>query len=220
MNSQPQEPDRRKSAPSAVPTRPAALMVAAFLVLAVFFWVDPVGKGPALDAIPPNDPSFASALAVRKARTEMTFDGAPCRSCHEGTEAIQGSPVEKGVFHDRIALKHGRNKHCFNCHHRLQPANFSDFDGSPIKLADVQWLCAKCHGTIFRDWENGAHGRRAGYWDASQGKFKTLVCIACHDPHWPVFKPLRAAAAPHVNPRTRKAAGASAREEPMEEGLH
>lgn len=193
--------------PDAVSTRAAAAMAAIFLGLGVFFWMDPVGGAPELDDIAPNKPEFSFAGEVRKVRTEMTFDGAPCKSCHEGTEGMQGNPVDKGVFHEKIALKHGRNRHCFNCHHRLQPENFSDYDGAPIKLADVQLLCAKCHGTTFRDWNNGSHGRRSGFWDASKGKLKTLVCIACHDPHWPVFKPMQAAAAPHVNPRTRAAEG-------------
>ena len=193
-------------------------MAALFLGLAVFFWLDPIGKAPALDGILPNNPLFASTDTVRHVRTEMTFDGAPCKSCHEGTEPLQGNPVEKGVFHEKIVLKHGRNRQCFNCHHRLQPANFSDYDGTPIDLANIQLLCAKCHGTTFRDWNNGAHGRRSGYWDASKGKSKTTVCIACHDPHWPVFKPLRAAAAPHVNPRTRKGVGEASQHEAAEGG--
>ncbi|OGS40677.1 MAG: hypothetical protein A2506_13035 [Elusimicrobia bacterium RIFOXYD12_FULL_66_9] len=199
-------------------------MVVILLGLAAFFWIDPVGMAPALDDIPPNKPEFSSTDTVRKVRTEMTFDGAPCSSCHEGTEPLQGNPVEKGSFHDKIELKHGRNRHCFNCHHRLQPANFSDYDGTPIKLADIQLLCAKCHGTTYRDWNNGAHGRRSGYWDASKGKFKTVVCIACHNPHWPIFKPMEAAAAPHVNPRTRTGVGAGSRHEaapePAEGGHH
>lgn len=202
----------------AVPTRAAAAMVAVLLGLSVFFWLDPVGQAPALDVIAANDPVFASTATVRKVRTEMTFDGAPCKSCHDGTEALQGNPVEKGVFHDKIEIKHGRNRHCFNCHHRLQPANFVDYDGSPIELADVQLLCAKCHGTTFRDWNNGAHGRRSGYWQAAKGKFKSTVCIACHNPHWPVFKAIPAAAAPHVNPRTRTGVGSGAHQEPAHEG--
>ncbi|MBI2361870.1 MAG: hypothetical protein HYV15_00585, partial [Elusimicrobia bacterium] len=67
--------------------------------------------------------------------------------------------------------------------------------------------CAKCHGTTYRDWNNGSHGRRNGHWDVAKGGPKQTVCIACHDPHWPVFKAIQAAPAPHVNPRTREAGG-------------
>ncbi len=164
-------------------------------------WRDAVAHDPKRDDIPPLSPAYSDPSTVRKVRKEMTSDGAPCKSCHEGTEPLQGNPKEKGVFHETIKLQHGRNQHCFNCHHRLQPANFSNFDGAPIKLANVELLCARCHGTIYRDWNLGAHGRRSGNWDKTKGPPKTEVCIACHEPHWPVFKPLEAAPKPHVNPR-------------------
>lgn len=180
----------------------AGVCVGGFLLLAAVFATNLLGGPPPNDVIPKLSPQYADTATVRKVRKDMTFDGAPCSSCHEGTEPLQGDPKEKGVFHEKIELKHGRNQHCFNCHNRKQPADFSNFDGSPIKLADVQLLCAKCHGTQFRDWNNGAHGRRTGHWDVAKGGPKQTVCIACHDPHWPVFKPLKAAPAPHVNPRS------------------
>ncbi|MBI4348520.1 MAG: hypothetical protein HY553_16895 [Elusimicrobia bacterium] len=177
--------------------RPA--VVVGLALLAVGLWTGALG-GPAekRDAAP-LDPKSYSTDTVRKVRKSMTFDGAPCQSCHEGKEALQGDPREKGIFHEAIKLQHGRNQHCFNCHHRLQPADFSNFDGAPIKLADVQLLCARCHGTTYRDWQQGSHGRRTGSWDSAKAS-KNTVCIACHEPHWPVFKPLQAAPPPQVNP--------------------
>jgi hypothetical protein len=189
--------------PKGIPMWAAGVCVGAFLLLAVVFGTNMIGDAPPNDDIPKISPEWADTATARKVRKEMTFDGAPCSSCHEGTDPLQGDPKEKGVFHEAIEIKHGRNQHCFNCHHRKQPADFSDFDGSPIKLAKVEMLCAKCHGTHFRDWNNGAHGRRSGHWDVSKGVPKQTVCIACHNPHWPVFKPMKAAPAPHVNPRTR-----------------
>jgi hypothetical protein len=186
-----------------IPLWAAAAVVGGLLLLAAVFAMNLLGDGPARDSIEKLSPAYADTATVRKVRTVMTFDGAPCMSCHEGVDPLQGDPKEKGVFHEKIELKHGRNQHCFNCHNRKQPADFSDFDGSPIKLANIEMLCAKCHGTIYRDWNNGSHGRRSGYWDKAKGGFQPTVCIACHNPHWPVFKPLQAAPAPHVNPRTR-----------------
>lgn len=79
-----------------------------------------------------------------------------------------------------------------------------------IAQADVVQLCAKCHGTIYRDWEAGVHGRQNGYWDAAKGEKTRLRCIQCHDPHSPQFKdmkplpplkyPARAANAPAAGP--------------------
>ncbi|MBI4376287.1 MAG: hypothetical protein HY549_07535 [Elusimicrobia bacterium] len=187
-----------------VPHWAAAACVGGLLLLSVALWKDVIGWGPGRDELGPLDPKSYEAATVRKVRKDMTFGGAPCSSCHEGTEPLQGDPKERGVFHEAIELKHGRNQHCFNCHHRLKPENFANFDGTQITLASVEQLCARCHGTTYRDWKSGAHGRRSGHWDVAKGGPNATVCIACHDPHWPLFKGFEAAPAPHVNPRTRK----------------
>lgn len=186
-----------------IPLWAAAAAVGGLLLLAAVFALNLLGNEPARDAIPKLSADYADTATVRKVRTEMTFDGAPCQSCHEGTGPIQGDPQVKGVFHEKIEIRHGRNKNCFNCHNRKQPADFANFDGSPVKLGNVQMLCAKCHGTIYRDWNAGVHGKRTGFWDVAKGGPKPTVCIACHNPHWPVFKPLKAAPPPRVNPRNR-----------------
>jgi hypothetical protein len=186
-----------------IPLWAAATAVGGLALLAAVFALNLLGNGPALDVIPKLSPDYADPATVRKVRKDMTFDGAPCQSCHDGVDPMQGDPKKKGVFHEKIEIKHGRNENCFNCHNRKQPADFSDFDGSPIKLEHVELLCAKCHGTTFRDWNNGAHGRRTGFWDVAKGGPKPTVCIACHNPHWPVFKALQAAPAPHINPRSQ-----------------
>lgn len=218
MSTTPRPSDPNNPPRPDVPKAAAAAMVAAFLALVAFFWLDPLGKGPALDVIPANDPAFASTGTVRSVRTEMAYDGTACTACHDGSTAVEGNPKDKGNVHDKVVLHHGRNRYCFNCHLRTQPRDFVDYDGSAIKLANVQLLCAKCHGTNYRDWLYGAHGRRTGHWEASKGKPQYTVCVACHDPHWPAFKPIKAAAPPHVNPRTRKAAGPASAHEPAEGG--
>jgi hypothetical protein len=52
-------------------------------------------------------------------------------------------------------------------------------------------LCAKCHGTIYRDWKAGVHGRENGYWNTQLGDKTKLRCIQCHDPHSPKFKDMK-----------------------------
>ncbi len=196
--------DRRADPEGRIPRWAGAACIALLLAVGALLWKDVIGPGRERDDIPKLDARSYDPATVRKVRKDMTFDGAPCKSCHEGTERLQGDPKEKGVFHEKIELKHGRNQHCFNCHHRLQPADFADFDGAPIPLGKIELLCAKCHGTTYRDWGLGAHGRRSGAWDKNKGGPKPEVCIACHNPHWPIFKALEAAPAPHVNPRTPK----------------
>jgi hypothetical protein len=191
--------------PSESPAIPYAAAIPAILVmvaLAAAFGKNVFGGSPPRDDVGELRPEYYDPATVRKVRTTMAYEGTPCESCHDGKEALQGNPRKKGVFHEPIELSHGRNQHCFNCHHRMNPADFSTLDGTALKLAKVELLCARCHGTHFRDWERGSHGRRRGFWDASRGGPRATVCIACHDPHWPIFKSLTATPPPHVNPRS------------------
>ena len=66
-----------------------------------------------------------------------------------------------------------------------------DYDGAEIAQADVVQLCAKCHGTIHRDWQAGVHGRQNGFWNANMGDKTKLRCIQCHDPHGPKFRAMK-----------------------------
>ena len=112
-----------------------------------------------------------------------------CMECHKLFPArwhYEGALNE----HKDITLDHGNNRFCLNCHHATNRTAFVDYDGSEIAEADVVLLCAKCHGTIHRDWKAGVHGRQNGYWDARQGDKTRLRCIQCHDPHSPKFKPI------------------------------
>jgi len=113
------------------------------------------------------------------------------------------------VEHRDIQLGHGNNRFCLNCHHPTNRNAFVDYDGTEIAQAEVVQLCAKCHGTTYRDWEAGVHGRQNGHWDETKGPKTKLRCIQCHDPHSPKFKemqplppltyPARAANAPSAN---------------------
>lgn len=93
--------------------------------------------------------------------------------------------------HRDIILDHGNNRFCLNCHHPTNRNAFVDYDGAEIAQADVVELCAKCHGTIYRDWQAGAHGRHNGFWKADLGGRTKLRCIQCHDPHSPKFKAMK-----------------------------
>jgi len=103
--------------------------------------------------------------------------------------------------HADIRLEHGNNRFCLNCHHPTNRNVFVDYDGSEIPASKVDLLCGKCHGTIHRDWEAGAHGRRNGYWNRELGEETRLSCIQCHDPHSPAFKPMKPLAPLRYPPR-------------------
>ena len=86
-----------------------------------------------------------------------------------------------------------------------------DYDGAEIAQADVVQLCAKCHGTIYRDWKAGrarAAERVSG--DGAPGQKTKLRCIQCHDPHSPKFKPMTPLAPLRYPPRGGQSAAEAA----------
>ncbi len=162
------------------------------------------GKPPAKKKAEPIPKAWYDPAPVRPIRKALQFDDMACGECH--SEPLEGNPKDKGEFHDGIELNHAaerRNNLCFNCHNRKNFDAFAGPSGEVIPYKEVAEMCSKCHGPIYRDWKSGAHGRRSGYWDKSQGPQESLQCIACHDPHSPVFKSMKPAGAP-PNPYTER----------------
>ena len=114
-----------------------------------------------------------------------------CMECHKLFPARWHYDNRPFNEHKNIQLDHGNNRFCLNCHHPTNRNAFVDYDGAEIAQADVVKLCAKCHGTIYRDWQAGVHGRQNGFWNASMGDKTKLRCIQCHDPHSPKFKSMQ-----------------------------
>jgi len=115
----------------------------------------------------------------------------PCRACHgpEKDFPVNFKRREDLLVHTNIRLNHGGVRvWCLDCH---DPGNRNYLlplsDGNPIEFEQSYRLCGKCHGTKFRDWRNGIHGRRTGYWN---GPKEYYLCVQCHDPHSPKFNPL------------------------------
>jgi hypothetical protein len=135
-----------------------------------------------LDKAPPR-----STVGLDLVRNGWTYN---CMECHKLFPAKwhYDRPVNE---HKDIQLDHGNNRFCLNCHHPANRNAFVDYDGAEIAEVDVVQLCAKCHGTIYRDWKAGVHGRENGFWKIELGDQTKLRCIQCHDPHSPKFKSMR-----------------------------
>ena len=135
-----------------------------------------------LDKTPPR-----RTVGLDLVRNGWTYN---CMECHTLIAAKwhYDRPVNE---HPDIALEHGNNRFCLNCHHPTNRNAFVDYDGAEIAQRDVVQLCAKCHGTTHRDWQAGVHGRENGYWQASAGEKTKLRCIQCHDPHRPKFQSMK-----------------------------
>jgi hypothetical protein len=114
-----------------------------------------------------------------------------CMECHKLFTARWHFQPGQLNEHKDVKLQHGNNRFCLNCHHPENRNAFVDYDGAEIAQAEVVLLCAKCHGTTYRDWKAGVHGRQNGYWNAALGPKTKLRCIQCHDPHQPAFQPMK-----------------------------
>jgi len=111
----------------------------------------------------------------------------PCSQCHEDLE----SNLEHRVLtemHDDITLQHDEeNRWCLDCHNPDDRDRLRMASGKLIEFSESYRLCGQCHGPKYRDWKAGVHGKRSGNWN---GEKQYLLCVHCHDPHSPRFKPI------------------------------
>ncbi len=130
----------------------------------------------------------------------------PCRACHGPERDFKINWTRREVLrvHTNIDLNHGGMRvWCLDCHHPkkrnyLLPLS----DGEVIPFEESYRLCGKCHGTVYRDWRRGIHGKRTGYWN---GPKMYHLCTHCHNPHSPKYKPIEPMPPPH-KPRAPRTA--------------
>jgi hypothetical protein len=108
----------------------------------------------------------------------------PCEDCHEDEPADR--EVRELDEHDEVELEHG-DLWCLDCHQEDQRDLLHLSDASPVEMSESWRLCTRCHAKKIPDWRAGVHGKRTGYW---WGPKETRTCVACHDPHSPLFKSL------------------------------
>jgi hypothetical protein len=91
-------------------------------------------------------------------------------------------------MHEDKVLKHaGPDQWCFDCHNADDRDQLRLISGKLVRFDESYLLCGQCHGTIFRDWKAGVHGKRTGEWS---GRKIYRLCVHCHDPHQPRFRPI------------------------------
>lgn len=174
-----------------------------FLALAAHF---------VLDARRPMELSIPAASGVTRADLHLgppravladppTIQNGPfrqtCNECHRifpPRDVLRSPPLQ----HAHVVLAHGLNDRCTNCHAREDRDRLALQDGRTLAFAEVARVCAQCHGTLYRDWQLGAHGRTSGHWDRAAGPAERLTCTQCHDPHAPAFPPLAPLAGPNT----------------------
>lgn len=91
--------------------------------------------------------------------------------------------------HTNIKLHHAEGERwCLDCHNATNRDKLRLVSGDLISFGESYLLCGQCHGNIYRDWKAGIHGKRTGYFN---GKKTYLLCVHCHNPHDPKFKPIK-----------------------------
>jgi uncharacterized protein YlaI len=132
----------------------------------------------------------------QKSRTEYPVEQPPltpgifpCSSCHEGMEP--NTQERQLSEHTTIRLRHapGVITWCFVCHDAKNRDKLHLVNGDLIDFTESYRLCGECHGTNYRDWKAGIHGKRIGYF--ANGPRTYFLCVNCHNPHDPKFKPLK-----------------------------
>jgi hypothetical protein len=112
----------------------------------------------------------------------------PCSACHEGMP-VNTKKRELKEEHGNIKLHHAEAIYwCFDCHNPAKRDKLRLASGELIDFKESYLLCSQCHGTHYRDWKAGIHGKRTGYFD---GQKTYYLCVNCHNPHDPKFKPLK-----------------------------
>lgn len=116
----------------------------------------------------------------------------PCSFCHADFPADRTR--RELFFHSEIVLRHDEeHRWCLDCHDADNRDVLHLASGAPVSFDESYLLCGQCHGEKLRDWRAGVHGRRTGEWNGRKGY---LLCVHCHSPHEPRFKPLEPMPAP------------------------
>ncbi len=112
----------------------------------------------------------------------------PCSNCHAALE-VNTKRRELKDEHTSIKLHHGEQLWCLDCHNASDRDKLKLADGTTINFTESYRLCGQCHGNVYRDWKEGVHGKRIGYFAGGQRTY--FLCVSCHNPHDPKFKPLK-----------------------------
>ena len=119
----------------------------------------------------------------------------PCSGCHNEADLPPNRTRRQLIdAHDDIVLKHDEeHRWCLDCHDADNRDVLRLASGEPVPFEESYRLCGQCHGEKYRDWRAGVHGRRIGQWNGAK---QYLLCVHCHSPHQPKFKPLAPQPAP------------------------
>jgi len=114
----------------------------------------------------------------------------PCSECHGDMDV---NPERRELEDEHVEISEMFNhasdqRWCLDCHNPDNRDVLRLANGELVTFEESYNLCGQCHGTIFRDWKAGIHGKRTGEWN---GKKQYRLCVHCHNPHSPKFKKIK-----------------------------
>ena len=160
-----------------------AIVVAVLVSFGLPAWASEDGNGAAAAVRDDDIPKF---FVPPPPFSEGIF---PCSQCH--ADMVVNKKRRKLYYHTNIQkmFNHAeKQRWCLDCHNPDDRDKLRLASGRLITFEESYYLCGQCHGTIFRDWKAGVHGKRTGMWN---GKKEYRLCVHCHNPHSPRFKPLK-----------------------------
>lgn len=165
----------RGTAPGASPGLP--VLVALLVALSAAQSVIAQEAPPRAVAVSPGTPQI-----VARADQIQFF---PCNQCHQ---FLQSNPEIRTLMAPHVAeLEHGGGRiWCLNCHDGTDRDQLVTLLGEVASFDQAPLVCGGCHARRYRDWQFGAHGKRAAQW---QGERVVYSCPHCHNPHTPGIQP-------------------------------
>ena len=149
-------------------------------------YVDKLGQ---TTAVIPEKMSNASHEEIAVSPPPFSEGIFPCNDCHSTQKP---NPLRRTLeWHEDIQeiFNHdSQNRWCLDCHDLNNRDSLRLASGRLLDFKESYKLCGQCHGDKLRDWKVGVHGRRTGDWN---GKKQYFLCVSCHNPHTPKFKPIQ-----------------------------
>jgi hypothetical protein len=171
--------------------------ISLLIVFLMVFFLSLSSHAISIDVLKPPEKN-ATAKAPKNYDTPKYFvppppfseDIFPCSECHSDMEV---NPERRKLEDEHVEISEMFNhasdqRWCLDCHNPNDRDKLRLANGDLVSFEESYNLCGQCHGTIFRDWKAGIHGKRTGEWN---GKKQYRLCVHCHNPHSPKFKPIK-----------------------------
>lgn len=146
------------------------------------------GKDEALGGLENGGGAGATAMAFPVPAPPFSDGIFPCSQCHAGVPANTERRSLEGMHSDIVFHHDEEHRWCLDCHDADDRDQLRLASGVTVPFTESYRLCGQCHGTQYRDWRAGVHGKRTGYWN---GPKRYLLCVHCHNPHSPHFASLQ-----------------------------